>query len=415
MSVRLEEPAVPEAVTAVARRVASTGRAAELVGECLADVLRGRPRRSWTLSTSAPATEIAGLFERAVPTAPAGRAWQVPTAAGPVDLLPRPAREPLAGVLARRALRIWAIAWSPVDGALSDPHDGTGDLRAGRLRTVGPAAEALRVLPCLALDVARLVGRHGERPDADLVRAMERVDAEILAACPAATRSRTLRAMLAGPHAGDAVSLLAGTGLARALRAGDRPDTPRLLAGAPADPAVRLAVWLRGARPSPFLRQHRIPPELGARVVALLAAHPLERRFSPQKRASLTRLARLPAADRGALLWLRRAELDAAPDDPATGPARRQLDALAEGLREHLAREAAARRVPRPVLDGAAVMEILGIDPGPRVGEALAFLRARVAADPTCNDRSRLTALLREWAGAGGRGDGRGGPGPRRG
>ena len=43
-------------------------------------------------------------------------------------------------------------------------------------------------------------------------------------------------------------------------------------------------------------------------------------------------------------------------------------------------------------------MRTLGLDEGPRVGRALAFLRGHVDQDPDCNEPGRLLALLTEWA-----------------
>jgi hypothetical protein len=126
----------------------------------------------------------------------------------------------------------------------------------------------------------------------------------------------------------------------------------------------------------------------------------VERSFSPHRRASLARLARLPESDREALFWMREHELDLAspPDDPATGAGRGALRALSEALRAHLASQAKAQSTPPLAIDGRGVMEVLGIDPGPRVGEALAFLRAQVAAAPERNEPEALRALLLDWA-----------------
>jgi poly(A) polymerase len=51
----------------------------------------------------------------------------------------------------------------------------------------------------------------------------------------------------------------------------------------------------------------------------------------------------------------------------------------------------------RPPLDGKAVMEILGIEPGPVVGEALAYLmEERLERGPI--DPDEAAALVRSWA-----------------
>ena len=53
---------------------------------------------------------------------------------------------------------------------------------------------------------------------------------------------------------------------------------------------------------------------------------------------------------------------------------------------------------PRLALDGRAVMEILGIGPGPQVGRALRYLTERVREDPRHNTEAALRALLRRWS-----------------
>jgi hypothetical protein len=42
-------------------------------------------------------------------------------------------------------------------------------------------------------------------------------------------------------------------------------------------------------------------------------------------------------------------------------------------------------------------MGLLGIAPGPDVGEALRYLLDRVLEDPDLNDRARLADLARRW------------------
>jgi hypothetical protein len=48
-------------------------------------------------------------------------------------------------------------------------------------------------------------------------------------------------------------------------------------------------------------------------------------------------------------------------------------------------------------LNGQEVMQVLGIPPGPAVGEAVRYLFERVLEDPTQNERVRLEGLLRAW------------------
>lgn len=74
---------------------------------------------------------------------------------------------------------------------------------------------------------------------------------------------------------------------------------------------------------------------------------------------------------------------------------RRRAHVRIDALREHAVRVRArdAVRSRRPPLDGAAIMQILDVGPGPLVGDAIAFLMV------ACPDADRATAsvALRAW------------------
>src|SRR5690606_13735290 len=102
-------------------------------------------------------------------------------------------------------------------------------------------------------------------------------------------------------------------------------------------------------------------------------------------------LARVGEEGVDALLALRRAELAVAGEPSAA------LDALAERLARVRAQGALALQRGDLALGGADVMAVLGIPPGPRVGEALRHLAEAVLEDPACNTREALTERLRAW------------------
>lgn len=72
----------------------------------------------------------------------------------------------------------------------------------------------------------------------------------------------------------------------------------------------------------------------------------------------------------------------------------RQVDDLERRIRALAAEETA--RSERPPLDGADIMSILDIGPGPDVGEALAMLRTARRSDPQI-DGDECEALLTRW------------------
>jgi tRNA nucleotidyltransferase (CCA-adding enzyme) len=84
-------------------------------------------------------------------------------------------------------------------------------------------------------------------------------------------------------------------------------------------------------------------------------------------------------------------------------------------LRRLRARAARALRERPPLgtadlaLDGRAVMGLLGLAPGPEVGQALRHLLGRVLDDPRRNERAALEEALRAWWAARGERAGSGG------
>src|SRR5690606_12252456 len=144
-----------------------------------------------------------------------------------------------------------------------------------------------------------------------------------------------------------------------------RPVAPEVVAALSAWLELRLAGWLRGARAEAILLGLRFGQRRARAVARLLARHPIER----QPRRSDTDLRRLLArvGEDGveALLALRRAELAAA-GQPS--------DALAQRFARLRSEGALALQRSQLALDGADVMAVLGIPPGPRVGEALRYL-----------------------------------------
>jgi len=140
----------------------------------------------------------------------------------------------------------------------------------------------------------------------------------------------------------------------------------------------------------------RISDEAAALVAghACLLARP--RAASPRSPAELRRwLATVTLARAPALLALREAEARAL-------PASRAKAALAEvrRLRSRVARIEADRpplHASDLALDGRSLMGLLGIAPGPEVGEALRHLLDRVLEDPDLNERPRLADLARRW------------------
>ena len=386
---------VPAAVREVCRALAGAGHQAVTVGGAVRDALLGRQPGDWDVATSARPEEVVSLFRRTIPTGMqhgtvtvmAGRgegrvAVEVTTfrGEGAYSDARRPDQVvfgvPLDEDLARRDFVVNAIAWDPIGRRLHDPFGGRGDLAARVLRAVGdPAArfaeDGLRIVRAIrfvavldfALDPATEAAIAGALPSLARV-SRERVRVELVK-------------LLAAQAAGRALEIGARTGILGQV-------LPEL--GAPAPAIARVAA---------------APPDGVLRSAALLLD------LAPDAVDGALRRLTYSNADRERVVALVR-ELPAIPPDPADAELRRLLARTGRPLAADLAalrpeladRLAAAARAPVSAgdlaLKGPDVMRILGIAPGPAVGQAIRALLERVLEDPALNTADALERLLRD-------------------
>jgi tRNA nucleotidyltransferase (CCA-adding enzyme) len=384
-------------VRETALRLESEGFPAWLVGESLMRLLCGETPPAFELATTAPPERCLELFPRAVPTDPGRGVVTVPTGRTPVDLssLRRGAR--VQDDLAHRDFTVLAVAFRPATEELVDPWSGVSDLDERRLRCVGSAGERLQEDPLRVLRAIRLVAEHAFAPDPELVTAMtERAGA--LAALPAARVRRELYRIVLGEHAAAALALLRQSGIERRLIRGVRGDAAALVASLPLELEIRLAGWLRGTRPRPLLRRLRFGLARSRRIEQLLAYHPLDEHLSPVRDRTLLRLLRqLEQPEISALFALRRFELEHAPAGLDVAAARKQIEAIREGLARVAQTRDRSRIREELALDGRAVMELLGCGPGRRVGAALRYAAELIAAEPAHNEPKRLREAVLAW------------------
>ncbi len=326
--------------------------------------------------------------------------------------------------------------------AFVDPHGGLAALHAGVLDTPATPQESFADDPLRMLRAARFVAQLGLTPAPRVVEAMTAMSGEIARI----TRERVqaeLSKLVLGAHPRRGIELLVDTGLADHVL----PEVPAMRLATDEhmqhkDVYTHSLVVLEQA-----IARETGGPDLVLRLAALLhdIGKPDTRRREPDGRVSFhhhevvgakmtrrrLRELRYPKAvvdDVAQLVFLhlrfhgygkgewtdsavRRYVTDAGPlldrlhalvrSDCTTRNKRRAaaLQRSYDGLEERIAalREQEQLDAIRPDLDGNAIMEVLGIPAGPRVGRAYKHLLAlRMEHGPL--DRESAEAALRAWA-----------------
>lgn len=313
--------------------------------------------------------------------------------------------------LSRRDFTINAMAVRLPDGEFVDPFEGVKDLAAKRLDTPLDPEVAFSDDPLRMLRAARFVSQLGVTPADRVVGAIERMRERLRIVSEERIRDE-LDKLLLGESPGAGLASLVETGLAEEFL----PEVPALQLEQ--DPVHRHKDVLRHT----FAVIERLEPDQVLRLAGLLhdIGKPSTREITPEgvsfhhhevvgARMAEERLRELryPNAvveDVRKLVELhlrfhgfgegwtdaavRRYVRDAGPlldklnqltraDCTTRDPKRAERFALLQDqLEERIARLAGQENLDamRPTLDGRQVMERLGLEPGPVVGEALAFL-----------------------------------------
>ena len=441
---------LPPPVARVLRTLGEAGHEAALVGGVVRDRLRGERGRDlddWDAATSARPEEVAALFPDAswenrfgTVTIPGRSTVEITSYRAEGGYRDR--RRPddvrfgvsLAEDLARRDFTINAIAWVPVDlgagrGRVVDPFDGTRDLDAGLLRTVGRPHDRFGEDALRLVRAARFAGRFDLVIDPDTAAAIRELAPSVSAVSAERIRDELLR-MLDDAVASRALLLLEELGLLplilpelAALRGvpqakivpGDALDHALAsVDAAPAgDRALRLAALLHDVGKATtlaeghFIGHDRVGAELAAgalhrlRVPGALAEPAIDAirlhmyaYDDSWTDAAVRRFIRRVGEPRMALLFaLRRADNAAS----GVGSAGEQNQAeLERRIAIELARSPDLLIRNRLAIDGNDLQQELRIARGPRIGAILERLMEAVLDDPSRNRREELLALARE-------------------
>lgn len=296
--------------------------------------------------------------------------------------------------LARRDFTINAIAVSLPDLELVDPYDGRADLAAGMLRTPLAPEVSFTDDPLRMLRAARFLARFGLEPAPELGEAAA-AGADRLSIVSAERVQAELEKLLAVADPRPAFLFLERTGLLDQVV----PDL-----GSVAADDRREALALATAEGSPLVRRAGLLLPLGARA----AADTLRRlRYGRSVTTDTTRLvAAVPEimaadlTDRSVRTIVDRIGLDRIPEllqlsdnlhhqrrPNGPNPFRHRMELLA--TTEDLADL-------EPPIGGGDLIERIGIEPGPDVGRAVAFLKERRLADGPMSEDDAIAAVT-DW------------------
>lgn len=355
---------------------------------------RGPTDRAFLCQTDSAA--LLALLPTAVVTASAERRLTLPTAVGPIDLLPV-GTKPLDGVLIDFGLGALGFAWREAHSAWADPVAARADFARGHMSPTRSEPNPFVQAPRRYWIGARLLAEQGLAASTELIetaRAALEPSAETLPL--GAPARREIARVLSAPEPERGLDFLAESGLSARLFPGIEHRSGSIVGRLPALPALRWAAWLQGCPLQRALIALRMPPGLARAIARLQRAHPLDQTLARGREPGLRKLLQRfePEEIDGLLAW-RQCEIEGASDAPALHERLAALRARIDAARKEGDH---ARRRKTLALDGQAVMALLDSGPGPHVGQALAHLARFVESHPEANERASLEAELRRWA-----------------
>lgn len=423
--------AVPANVRAVCETLEAAGHEAVTVGGAVRDAILGRTPGDWDVATSARPEAVMKLFAHVIPTGLQHGTVTIVTGKGEASHVEvttfrgegaytdarRPDHVvfgvPLVEDLARRDLRVNAMAYDPAKDRLIDPFKGQADIADKVLRAVGPTgdvfSDAVARFTEDGLRVMRAV-RFAAVLEFALDPATERGIVPALPSLAKVSRERVceeLRKMLDTRQPSRALAIAHGTGIIELI-------LPELAEGFERWTAIEDAHhnvvdhWL--ARTDAAPRDAR----LASLVAELAPAEPtqrLDRATAKQVDAVLRRLkfsndeiavaATIVGTSGTSLVkaWtdaeVRRLLSDVTRANARTAAAFWRADnatELADRAETILAR-GDALHASELAVTGKDLMTALAMKPGPALGRILALLLTRVLDEPALNTREQLLAL----------------------
>jgi len=410
---KLEGAPVPLPVLAVLSKLnKALGFQAYLVGGCVRDALLGKTPKDFDVATNALPEQVVAAFPKVIPTGIEHGTVTVLMHGVPVEVTTfrtegkyEDGRRPtsvsfnatITEDLSRRDFTINAMAYNPLERELLDPFGGLIDLEAKLIRCVGIAGErfaedglrpmrAVRFMAVLGFSIETET-RLALAPSVPVFRkvAIERINTEF-------------SKMLTTRFAAEALAQLHGAQLLHEFlpEVVEEPVLPYVLKcvghAKPALP-IRLAALLHplGAEKAQGVLERLKFPTKTIESVTVLVKHcslPLKMSDTELRRLTST----IGTENVNPLL------------DLVEAIVRSNGDTGIEIVSNYRDRLAVLLAVNPPLstkelaLNGKEVMDILGVKPGPIVGEATRFLFEKVLIAPELNTPAALTEVLQRWA-----------------
>lgn len=428
----LDRVPVPPDVGRLMAAICRAGSEVWLVGGAIRDFLAGYRPHDWDVATNAPCRRLMELFPRVIPIGIKHNIMQIHTGERTVEVNSFDGSGPkgILRDLARRDFTVNALAAAHPSGTILDPFGGRADLSAGMLRAVEDADARFREDPLRTLRAGRFVSDYGWTIEPATFAALQRHAHSLQSTAVERIREEFFK-LLGGTHIIAAFSYMRLGGVIPVIlpempecctkpgKGSDRCNYKHLVATVEHTPnrlRLRLAALfheMAAAEPRVFERSSLRPSEFAMKNSELArtiltrlrasgrliveVAKLVEWQLLPQSRDWSDADIRRTAAAVGTEFIDDLLDLAAADRLAAGGKAIEPADVrvLRFRFKAQLAATPPLQRKDLAV-SGNDLMRVLGLAPGPLLGEILAELHDVVLEEPTRNTFQDLMAHARK-------------------
>jgi len=437
---------VPEFVVFIINKLETAGHQAYIVGGAVRDFCLERPILDWDIATSAPSKDIRGIFHDTnhfalkhdtVTLVDSGHHFEVTTFRGD--------RNSLHKDLAHRDFTFNAMSFNMSTGEIIDPNGGEQDIARKLVRTVGSPRARFREDPLRLLRAVRFATELGFKIHGKTFKGLINPAPSLDSVSPERIREELIR-ILMSPKPSTGFNLLVRTGLLRQF-------LPELLEGYRkrqnachrftifkhiiqtvemvkptlilrltallhdvAKPRVRKKVdgkWIFHGHENTssilageIMHRLKFSRNIINKVTNLIRNHMVGYDSSWSDAAVRRLIRRAGPEDIMDLIALHRADILAHGFLPSSVSKRQKFSSgmnkpdklnllyeLEQRVKDQI-NSAMPTRTRDLAIDGNMVMEILGLSPGPEVGNILSCLMEKIIDHPLLNNKKQLTAIL---------------------